>query len=163
MCNDFSHEIKEKSRSLQNCAFCLGTCYVQCWKMRVRSGNVIELPFPSAPKAYLALRHLPYATDYFNHECSISLWIWSYHWAFTVTGLFKVIFLNQSKNYADTAAMSILILALFILIFPPWINLNICEQPFVPLQCELEAERAECVHVYIAWQGGMSSFKLWEM
>lgn len=66
---------------------------------------------------------------------------------------FKVIFLNQSKNYADIADVSILILALFFLFFSLWINLSICEQPFATLQCELEAERAECVHVYIAWQG----------
>lgn len=67
---------------------------------------------------------------------------------------FKVIFLNQSKDYADIADMSILILALFFLLFfSSWINLSNCELPLVTLQCELEAERAECVHVYIAWQG----------
>lgn len=36
-----------------------------------------------------------------------------YYWTF------KVIFLNQSKNYADVADMSILILALFLFFFFP--------------------------------------------
>jgi len=61
----------------------------------VRSGNLTDAPSPSAPTVYLSLRHQLYATDYF--KCSISLWIWNYHWAFTVSGLLGLSFWTSLK------------------------------------------------------------------